>query len=191
MRFLLRYLILTLTIFLLPAAAGAQEPLGPPPGTALPHSLSVAGGPDFEALKGENGMALYFIRSVDWCPYCQAQVIETSAAYDSFTDLGLEVVYLSYDSAEDQAAFKAKHDINGRFVSDPGSDVIRAFGLLNTHHEPGSFGYGIPFPAVFIVNADGIIDAVLYEEDYLEDPKSYRKRPATDIILEAAAEAVN
>lgn len=177
---------------LIPAQALDSEDtgLGPASGEPVPHNLSIDGSPGITDLSGQNGIALYFIRSVDWCPYCQAQVIETSAAYDRFTALGLEVVFLSYDDAATQADFAARRGISGVFVSDPDSEIIKAFGLLNEQHMPGSFGYGIPHPAVFIVDPDGTILAKLYEDDYRTDPKSYRERPATELILETAAAAL-
>lgn len=163
--------------------------LGPAVGETIPHDLGLGDAPGFADLKGENGMVLFFVRSVDWCPYCKAQVIEASGAYDDFAALGLEPVYLSYDTAEKQAAFAAQRDIAGSFVSDPQSDIIKAFGLLNTNHQPGEFGYGIPFPAIFILNGDGVVQARLYEEDYLTNAKSYQQRPAIEIVLESAAAA--
>jgi len=165
--------------------------LGPAVGEQIPHDLALGDAPGFDGLKGENGMALFFVRSVDWCPYCKAQVIEASGAYDDFAALGLEPVYLSYDTAEKQAAFAAQRDIAGSFVADPQSEIIKAFRLLNTNHKPGEFGYGIPFPAIFIVNGDGVVQARLYEEDYLTNAKSYQDRPAIEIVLEAAREAVS
>ncbi|GGD14167.1 peroxiredoxin family protein [Aquisalinus flavus] len=165
--------------------------LGPAIGETIPHDLALGDAPGFDALTGENGMVLFFVRSVDWCPYCKAQVIEASAAYDDFTALGLEPVYLSYDTAEKQTAFAAQRDIAGSFISDPQSEIITAFGLLNTNHKPGEFGHGIPFPAIFILDADGTVAARLYEEEYLTNAKSYQDRPAIDIVLEAAAKAVS
>lgn len=164
--------------------------LGPAVGETIPHDLALDGAPGFEDLTGENGMVLFFVRSLDWCPYCKAQVIEASAAYESFAALDLEPVYLSYDAAEKQAAFAEQRAIAGSFVSDPQSEIIKAFGLLNTNHKPGEFGHGIPFPAIFIVKADGTVASTLYEEDYLTDAKSYQDRPAIDIVLEAATNAV-
>ncbi|NHK28036.1 peroxiredoxin family protein [Parvularcula flava] len=181
--------IFCLVIASLFSVAVAQEGtgLGPEVGETIPHDLALDGAPGFDELKGENGMVLFFVRSVDWCPYCKAQVIEASGAHDDFAALGLEPVYLSYDTVEKQTAFTSQRDISGSFVSDPQSEIIKAFGLLNTNHKPGEFGYGIPFPAIFIVDANGVVRARLYEEDYLTNTKSYQDRPAIEIVLEAAA----
>ncbi|NRA31563.1 MAG: hypothetical protein HRU11_15040, partial [Parvularculaceae bacterium] len=49
--------------------------------------------------------------------------------------------------------------------------------------------YGIPHPAVFVVDENGVVEAKLYEEDYASNKKSYRNRPAVETILEAVQDA--
>lgn len=63
-----------------PAIANPNYDLGPPVGTKLagfgtpsdqngtPRSLG--------SLMGKNGLMLFFFRSADWCPFCQAQLLE-------------------------------------------------------------------------------------------------------------------
>ncbi len=167
----------------------AQVELGPALGETIPHDLSVptAHGKmeDFQSLSGEKGMALFFIRSVDWCPYCQAQAIEVEGRAKEFQDRGLNVVFLSYDQPEEQRAFIKRRKIDSVVLSDTESEVIKAFGLFNENYEVGSRGYGVPHPAVFIVNNDRKVAAKLYESDFISNDKSYRNRPAVDLILEA------
>lgn len=167
----------------------AQVELGPALGETIPHNLSVptAHGEmeDFQSLSGEKGMALFFIRSVDWCPYCQAQAIEVDGRAKEFKDRGLNIVFLSYDQPEEQQAFIERRKIESVVLSDTESEVIKTFGLFNDNYEVGSRGYGVPHPAVFIVNNDRQVAAKLYESDFISNDKSYRNRPAVDLILEA------
>src|SRR3974377_1607905 len=64
-----------------PFAASAED-LGPPSGSVAPDigtRLDQNGKPrTFADLMGQNGLVLMFFRSADWCPYCQAQMIEGS-----------------------------------------------------------------------------------------------------------------
>lgn len=185
------------------APANAEEPmtkevmnaqLGPEIGAAIPHDLNIADAngeqKDFGALTGENGMALFFIRSVDWCPYCKAQAIEVDGRAEEFEERGLSVVFLSYDEPMKQQEFIERRNIKSVVLSDTQSEVIKSFGLLNENYERDSRAYGVPHPAVFIVNNDKTVAAKLYEEDFLTNAKSYRNRPAVDLILDAVDEAV-
>ncbi|MHA7872874.1 MAG: peroxiredoxin family protein [Hyphococcus sp.] len=175
------------------AENAAESGLGPAVGATIPHDLQLqtANGDQatFEELVGETGMALFFIRSVDWCPYCQAQAIEVDSAAADFAERGLSVVFLSYDSPEEQREFIRKRGIQSVLLSDEDSEVIDAFGLRNENYEAGSRAYGVPHPAVFFIKPDKTIVAKLYEDDFLTNAKSYRNRPAVSLVLETADQA--
>ena len=175
------------------AAAARVADLGPAVGAEIPHSLSAktafGDAADFNAMSGDKGIALFFVRSVDWCPYCQAQAIDVNERAAEFEERGLNVVFLSYDTPEKQQKFIAKREIKPVVISDHGAEIIQAFGLLNKKYDEGSRYFGIPYPAVFVINADKQVAAKLYEEDYAVNDKSYRNRPAVDIILDAIDEA--
>ena len=103
------------------------------------------------------------------------QLTETSK---QFEDLGFTVETITYDSvallnrvAEDEGIdFPLLHDEAGR--------VVDAFGIRNLDYEPGHRAYGIPYPGILIIDADGIIRGKFAEEDY-------RDRPAMELVLEA------
>lgn len=171
-----------------PAALAQAPELGPKVGTPIPHSLeasdSTGAARDFASLAGPNGMALYFIRSVEWCPYCKNQTLTVDAARKDFEKRGVSVVFVSYDAREKQAAFVKEHNVGVTLLSDPKSEIIDAFHLRNETHKEGRFA-GIPHPAVFYVKPDRVIAAKLYETDYLTNDKSYRQRPEVAAVLEA------
>ncbi len=167
----------------------AAAELGPKTGAPIPHDLSAtdASGAarSFETLVGEKGMALFFVRSVDWCPYCKAQTLSVDAARAEFEKRGLSVVFISYDSAEKQKAFAQGKNVSLTLLSDPESKIIDAFGLRNEKHTSGRFA-GIPHPAAFIVKPDKTIAAKLFEADYATNDKSYVNRPEVGAVLAAA-----
>ncbi len=171
---------------LAPASAGE---LGPKVGTAIPHTLAASdangAAQTFDSLVGPKGMALFFVRSLDWCPYCKAQALSVDAARAEFEQRGLSVVFVSYDSAAQQKAFATGKNVGVTLLSDPKSEIIDAFGLRNEKHTAGRFA-GIPHPAAFIVKPDRTIAAKLFEADYETDDKSYVTRPEVGAILAAA-----
>ncbi|MFQ5563896.1 MAG: peroxiredoxin family protein [Parvularculaceae bacterium] len=171
-----------------------QTELGPPVGAKIPVDLatvdSTGTAQDFDSLVGDNGMALFFMRSLDWCPYCRLQALEVAKRAGDFTARDLSVVFITYDSSDKLAKFDAKWEVAPTLLSDEGSKIIDAFGIRNEQHEPGSRAYGIPHPVVFIVTPDGTIRAKLYEDDFMTNDTSYRKRPEVDAILEAVDGAI-
>ena len=72
-------------------------------------------------------------------------------------------------------------------TAQPGEPIphdLKAYDHLNEKIEPGSRGYGIPDPAIYIVDARGMIRARLAAEDY-------RKRPPATEIIAAIARLMN
>jgi peroxiredoxin len=61
-------------------------------------------------------------------------------------------------------------------LSDPKSEVIDRYKLRDPQYPPGSRAYGVPRPIIFILDANGIIKAKLYEESYKDRP------PVTSVI---------
>jgi len=134
-------------------------------------------GADLNSLYGDKGMVMVFYRSAAWCPYCQAQLINLKAYQDDIEAKGYNIVAISYDAVEELKKFSDKRKISFPLLSDANSETIKAFGILNEEHEVGSFAYGVPHPAVYVVNKDGSIKGVLHED-------GYKKRPEVSAILE-------
>ncbi len=65
-------------------------------------------------------------------------------------------------------------------LSDPDSEIIKRFGILNTLTDPDDHPwYGIPFPGTYVIDADGIIIEKFFES-------SFMLRPSADQLLRAA-----
>ncbi len=134
----------------------------------------------WDNLSGEKGAVLVFVRSADWCPYCQAQLIDLSHNKEKFEKAGFSIVGISYDPVEKLKKFADKRDPGFVLLSDPDSSLIRDFGIFDDSHVKGSFAYGVPRPTVYVVGKDGAVDAILAEE-------SYKTRPQLDSIMDAIA----
>lgn len=187
---LLKKILMVVTISLYTFSAQAQD-LGPAEGSRIPHDLALmttAGKVEnFDDLKGEKGLALFFVRSFDWCPYCQRQAIEVNGRAQEFRDRGINPVFISYDSPEIQAKFYGENEFTMPILSDAENEVINAFGVLNADSiSERNPLYGYPHPLVFIIDPDGTIKSKLYIEK--EDGtfgSNYRERPEIDDILAA------
>lgn len=153
-------------------------------GQALPTDLALVDKngelQNFDRVKGEKGAVLVFVRSADWCPFCQKQLIALREYGTQITGLGYNIVSVSYDLPDALKVFAAKRRIPYTMLSDKGSETIKAFGILNEDFAPDHFAYGVPHPTVYVVGADGVVQAVLAEEGYKDRPQ-----------IEAIVEAIN
>ena len=192
---MIRTLAIAAAFSLVPAAAPAEtatesapvaQPATPDVGLALGQTVgdvslirSNGDAASLSDLMGANGVALVFVRSVDWCPYCKKQLKEIDDISDELAGLGWPLMAVSYDDPAILAEFSGKHGLGYELLSDPESEVIRTFNLLNTDMKQGTRYYGIPHPAIFFVDTDRSIRAVLRED-------GYKDRPAMDIVLHIA-----
>ena len=156
------------------AVSASAEDLGPPVATRAPDigsRLDQTGKPrTFADLVGRNGLVLMFFRSADWCPYCQAQLIEVNGGVAEIEKRGYRIAALSYDSPEILQAFTVKRHIAFTFLSDPKSEVIDLYKLRDPQYPPGNRAYGVPRPIIFILYRNGVIKSKLFEESYKVRP---------------------
>lgn len=97
-----------------------------------------------------------------------------------FEAAGVRFYALSYDEPDALTDFASAHEITFPLLSDPNSEIIRDFGILNTTIPPDDHPwFGIPFPGVYVIDESGIITDKLFEHNL-----SVRTGP--DQILDAA-----
>ncbi len=89
---------------------------------------------------------------------------------------GLGVCAISYDSHEILKVFAERSQVSIPLLSDSGSKIIRAFGILNTTIPPDQMAFGIPYPGSYLVDEKGTVRAKYFEEDF-------RDRYSTGTIL--------
>jgi hypothetical protein len=94
--------------------------------------------------------------------------VELQGRYEAITAQGLGLVAISYDSAETLKKFSDSRGITFPMVSDPGSAIIKRYGLLNDTQDPGTRFYGVPHPGTFILDAKGVVVARFFEDAYQE-----------------------
>ena len=121
-----------------------------------------------DSIMGPKGAMLVFSRSVDWCPYCKTQVIELQSRLGELKAQGLGLAVMTYDSPAILADFSRRRGITFPLLSDPGSQTIKAYGILNTTVAAGTSNYGIPFPGTFLIDRTGKVTSRFFEEAYQE-----------------------
>lgn len=78
-------------------------------------------------------------------------------------------------------ASDGKGELNFPILSDPGSKVIDAYGLRDPAYEAQKI-YGIPHPAVYVIDKDGKVMWVKIESNYRERPTNQEVRMALDAL---------
>lgn len=175
--------LLALVLFATAGAAMANPDydLGPAIGTAAPPigtPLDSSGKTrPLESLMGNKGLVLIFFRSADWCPYCQAQLIDLNGGAAEIEKRGYKLAGISYDAPEVAAKFVEKRALTYPLLSDPKSEIIERYKLLDPQYPPGHRAHGVPQPIIFILDRSGVIKAKLYEDNY-------KKRPPQGLVLE-------
>jgi len=82
-RTVLRLTAVLASVVFFGATTGFAEDLGPAIGTKAPDigaRLDQTGKPrQLSDLMGRNGLVLMFFRSAEWCPFCQAQLVDINS----------------------------------------------------------------------------------------------------------------
>jgi peroxiredoxin len=163
--------------------AYAQEP-GPAVGEKFPHSLEArdqGGQPQtLSTLMGENGVAVFFVRSADWCPFCRTQLADANLRVPEFAALGLNVVSVSVDEVAEIAAFAAEGEIEYTMLADPKGDINASLGIRDEQYPVGSAQFGVPRPTLYVIDRSETIRL-----RYMEP--TFRTRPDLDVVLADAA----
>jgi peroxiredoxin len=168
----------------LSTTAGTAAELGPLVGATFPHALAA---PDqsgkqqtLESVMGEKGVAIFFVRSADWCPFCMGQLVDANRHYARFRALGLNVVSVSVDAVAKTAAFAESQKIEYIMLADPDGAINLSLGIRDEQYPVGTAKFGVPRPTLYVLDRAGIIRL-----RYMEP--TYRTRPDLDGVLRDAA----
>jgi hypothetical protein len=103
--------------------------------------------------------------------------VELQTKLNDIRQRGLGVAAISYDSAAVLKNFADRRGITFPLLSDEGSQVIRAFGILNEEVPSGTQFAGIPYPGTYIVDPSGRVLSKYFEEDFTQ------RYTASDILV--------
>lgn len=105
--------------------------------------------------------------------------MELAERQPRLAERGLGVAAVSYDGIGALKDFATRRDIPFPLLSDPDSEMIRAFGLLNEEFEPGHGAYGVPHPGSLVIDPEGRVVEKYFEEGYQP------RRTAASVLLHA------
>lgn len=135
-----------------------------------------------ETMIKKGPVAVVFIRSIDWCTYCQLQTVQLSESLPEIQATGGQVVVVCYDAPEKVKRFVRRRKINVPVLSDADSKTIDAYAmraLSGTGNQTGSAQHG-----AFVIDRSGIVRS----KPYLT---SFEGRTAVDALENALKEAGN
>lgn len=122
------------------------------------------------ALLRKGKVALAFVRSANWCPFCRKQLQDLEKNLPAIQATGIQLIAISYDSPATNAIAAAKLGLTFPLLSDHGSKVIDAYGIRN--HEATGRADGIPHPVLFLLDQKGVIRVKLMRDGFRERPES-------------------
>lgn len=144
---------------------------GPAVGSSFPGLNATYDGRAISLLApfaGARGTLFIASRSLDWCPFCMRQMLQLQQSKTAFDAAGIGMVAITYDDPELLRAFVAGHQISIPVLSDVNALTFKTLGILNEDYQPGDSNYGIPYPGMIIVDANGIVVGKLFVRDYSE-----------------------
>jgi thioredoxin-dependent peroxiredoxin len=108
-------------------------------------------------LKGKT-VVFYFYPRAD-TPGCTTEACGIRDEFGAFQRLGTEVIGVSPDTAEAQAAFKAKYNLPFTLLADPDHQIAEAFGAWGLREIRGQQVLGVR-RMTFILGPDGKVQQV-------------------------------
>ncbi len=185
----MKFFSITLTIFLfavrlvagpvtpvtnstMPSTATAAMPGLKVGDHAIDFMLKDSTGSDvaLQSLLKQGKVALAFVRSANWCPFCRKQLQDLQKNLPAIQATGIQLVAISYDSPATNATAAAKLGLTFPLLSDVGSKVIDAYGIRN--HEATGHADGIPHPVLFLLDQKGVIRVKLMRDGFRERPEA-------------------
>lgn len=133
-----------------------------------------------ETMIGKGPVAVVFIRSIDWCTYCQLQTVQLSENLPEIQAGGGQVVMICYDAPSKVKRFTQRRKINIPVLSDADSKTIDAYAvrtLKGDGDKAGAAQHG-----AFVIDKSGIVRA----KPLLT---SFEGRSAVDALVNALKEA--
>src|SRR5262249_45664375 len=122
-------------------------------------------------LRKKGKEALVFVRSAEWCFYCQAQLVELQSKLTELEGAGIQVAAINYDSKNVLKRFAGRKNITFPLLSDEGSRTIDSYHIRNKK-VAGQRVDGIPYPGTMILDGKGVIRAKVFYEGFQERPHS-------------------
>jgi len=146
-----------------------------------------------DAVGGKPTILVFYRGS--WCPFCNLQLSKLNGIQDQVKALGYQIIAITPDQPLDIKKTLDKNKLTYTIYSDSDFAAINAFGVgyrvpaeiveksrgygVELPPLPDRSGAGLPVPAVFIIDANGVIQFNYANPDY-------RIRLSSELLLTAA-----
>jgi peroxiredoxin len=109
--------------------------------------------------RGKHPVLLLFVRG-DWCPGCHIMLRTYEKHHERFLEKGIHVLAIGPDSVEVNRDLVERIGVGYQLLSDPQQQVSDRYGVIynNPILQAGTgLSEGIPLPASFLVDVNGIV----------------------------------
>lgn len=109
--------------------------------------------------RGEAPVLLLFVRG-DWCPGCHMMLRTYEKHRERFQEKGIVLLAIGPDASDVNRDMAERLGVRFRILSDPGQRVSDTYGVVynNPLLEAGiDYAQGIPLPASFLIDRDGLV----------------------------------
>jgi peroxiredoxin len=147
----------------------------------------------------EKPTVLIFYRG-GWCPYCNKHLSALVDIEDDLATAGFQLLAIGIDQPSKLKDTESKDHLNYMLLSDSSAKAAEAFGIaftvpdelvakykndykIDLEAASGQTHHKLPYPSVFVVSTDGVIQFAYVNENY-------KVRLEPDKILAAAKAAV-
>ncbi|GAB1623807.1 hypothetical protein AAOGI_38570 [Agarivorans albus] len=147
-----------------------------------------------ESLIGKRTLLKFYRGS--WCPYCSAELVMFEKLKTKLTPYGIEVMGISNDTTEQQAAHLVRDNLTHTLIPDPELNIIRQYGV--EHHKAlaatandtiGLFGITMPLPWKMKHKPMSIPTSMLIDEHgkivWIDQSEDYRIRASEEAVMGA------
>lgn len=102
--------------------------------------------------RGKKAVVLYFYPKDD-TPGCTKESCGFRDRYETFTDIGAEVIGISEDSVNSHQQFASKYQLPFTLLSDVGKKVRQLYGV------PATFGL-LPGRVTYVIDKEGVVQHI-------------------------------
>jgi peroxiredoxin len=132
------------------------------------------------AMTDSGPVAVIFIRSIEWCSYCQLQTVQLSDNFSKIQAAGGQVVVVCYDAPAKVKRFAKRRKVGVPVLSDVDSKTIDAYAMravTGSGNQLGSAQHG-----TFVIDKSGTVRSKPYLTSFEGDA-------AMDVLIGALKEA--
>ena len=109
-------------------------------------------------LKESDKTLLYFYPKND-TPWCTREAQDFTKHANAFTDRGIQIIWVSKDTAQSHCSFITKYDLSPIYISDPDLILHKRYGAYGEKNNYGKIVTGVIRSTILLDKEGNIIDS--------------------------------